>query len=387
MHLIKAIKEFCLRHLKKNENILGLIHLGSNNSKRSALVSYIIFPLMKDFDQSKYGHTNAQELLAMIDVLLQLGFDVDIIDWKNTTFLPKKNYDIFIDIHQNMERLLPHLNKGCKNILYATGSDIHFQNLAELKRIDDLYSRKKIKLRPRRIGESTNIGNLCDSIIVLGNSVTQDSYSHFKKPIYAVPVTFNTTGIMTEKNFDLAKNEFLWYGGGGAVHKGLDILIEIFSTLPNLKLHIFGNVAAEDDFFDLYKGFFRDYKNIVYHGWVRPHSRLFYEISESTAFVILPSCSEGQSSSVINAMSVGMIPIITPQVGIDSSGFGIEIQSVNIPNLTKQITEASKLSSIKLKSMSRKTYEYTINNHNMNIYKEKIRDSLIEIMKTSSHAI
>ena len=56
----------------------------------------------------------------------------------------------------------------------------------------------------------------------------------FHDKITLLPVTYSKTII---KNFSIIKgNDFLWFYGYGAVHKGLDILLDVFSKNQNYNL-------------------------------------------------------------------------------------------------------------------------------------------------------
>ena len=47
------------------------------------------------------------------------------------------------------------------------------------------------------------------------------------------------------KNFNEARKHFLWFGGGGAILKGLDLVVETFASLPHLQLSIIGPASYE----------------------------------------------------------------------------------------------------------------------------------------------
>ena len=50
------------------------------------------------------------------------------------------------------------------------------------------------------------------------------------------------------KNFESSRKHFLWFGGGGAILKGLDLVVETFASLPHLQLSIIGPSAYEKEF-------------------------------------------------------------------------------------------------------------------------------------------
>ncbi len=98
---------------------------------RNALLSYVIYPFLKEIESY---HSNNQECFAMAEVLKELEFNVDVIHWDNTTFIPMKKYDIVIDNHNNLERLSPFLSAGTRKIFHATNAHWLYQNLIEYDR-------------------------------------------------------------------------------------------------------------------------------------------------------------------------------------------------------------------------------------------------------------
>ena len=57
--------------------------------------------------------------------------------------------------------------------------------------------------------------------------------------------------------------------------------------------------------------------NIIHHGFLNLKSISARKIIESCHFLISPSCSEGQSTSVLAGMTCGLIPILTEECGIN----------------------------------------------------------------------
>ncbi len=40
----------------------------------------------------------------------------------------------------------------------------------------------------------------------------------------------------------------MWFGSGGMIHKGLDLVLEVFARMQEYHLHICGPVHHEEDF-------------------------------------------------------------------------------------------------------------------------------------------
>lgn len=51
-----------------------------------------------------------------------------------------------------------------------------------------------------------------------------------------------------EKDFDTCHQNFLWFGCGSLVHKGLDWVLEAFSQMPDCHLTICGSISQEKKF-------------------------------------------------------------------------------------------------------------------------------------------
>ena len=140
-HRINQIFTKKLISLKPNGEIRGYV-----------LLSYLISPfLLKEGQSISNSHTNQWECFQIAQTFLDLGYEVDVIDYTNEEFIPKKDYSFFIDIHSNMERISPYLNSDCIKIVHLTGADWLFQNYSEYKRLFDLQQRKGVSLIPRRI--------------------------------------------------------------------------------------------------------------------------------------------------------------------------------------------------------------------------------------------
>jgi len=116
-------------------------------SRGSVLLSYLTNPFRFHVSHSYlHSHTNQWECAHIAQAWLDRGYSVDIIDWNNNHFIPKKDYAVFLDIHSNMERLAPLMKEDCRKILHITGAHWLFQNTAEYSRLLSLQKRKNITL-------------------------------------------------------------------------------------------------------------------------------------------------------------------------------------------------------------------------------------------------
>lgn len=361
-----------------SQDVVSIYPLKSNGE--TVLLSYITHPFrVNDDDPSYYSHTNTWECKQIANTWVKYGYNVDIIDWDNPFFIPKKEYSVFIDIHSNMERLAPLLGKSCKKILHITGAHWRFQNDAELKRLADLKTRRGIQLKPhRQVAPSLGI-EYADCATILGNEFTQGTFAYANKPLYPIPLSTTVQYPFIEKNFDKIQKNFLWLGGSGMVHKGLDLVLDTFSKLPEYNLTICGPVNQEPDFEkDYFKELYQK-SNIRTVGFIDVRSVQFREIVKDTSFLIYPSCSEGGGGSVITCMHAGLIPIISYESSVEVEDFGILLEKSSIDEITNSVKMISQTSAEKLHQMSKKAWRYAQTHHTREVF-EASYDSFVRKM-------
>jgi len=333
-------------------------------SDKNVLLSYITHPFRVAQQSLDFNsHTNVWECQQIAKTWVKHGYNVDIIDWYNKSFLPKKEYSIFIDIHSNMERLAPILGENCKKILHITGAHWQFQNRAEMERLSDLNSRREIKLKPRRqVPPSLGI-EYADCATILGNEFTQGTFAYSGKPLYPIPLSTTVQFPYYEKNFDEIKKNFLWFGSSGMVHKGLDIVLEAFSELPDYHLTVCGPVNRETDFSKAYfKELYRS-RNIRTLGFIDVRSEQFLDVIMNTNALIYPSCSEGGGGSVITCLHAGLIPIVSYESSVDVDDFGIILQKSSVNEVIELIKTLSQKPNKELRRMSKSAWLYAQTHH------------------------
>lgn len=316
----------------------GVVHLRPSIGVRgNVLLSYTVLP----FITKKHvldSHTNRWECREIARLFLKRGYAVDVIDWENNSFIPKKKYDFFLDIHSNLERLDPFLNKDCIKILHLTGSEAEFQNKSETERLLNLEKRRGVRLSPRRQVVKTNSIAYADFISMLGNKITESTYGLQDKKIHYISLsTTHAYPSPENKNLTSARNNFIWFGGVGAVHKGLDLVLEAFTKMPEFNLTVIGKTSNEKDFAEEYKKELYDTININYVGFINPGSSEFKNIINNSIGIVYPSSSEGQSGAVITAMHAGLIPIISENSGVNVEDFGILLKKNTVEEIREMV--------------------------------------------------
>lgn len=342
-----------------------VVHLSPKNTSRGAvLLSYTTLPFIDLREKILDAHTNRWECRDIAQIFLDFGYSVDIIDFENTSFKPKKQYRYFIDVGTNMERLAPTLGSACTKIYHATGTYWSFQNKAEEERLLNLEKRRGMHLTPRRILPSSRAAEIADVITLIGNDFTESTYRHIQKQIVRIPIsTTHTFPSPISKNFEVARNNFIWFGGAGAVHKGLDLVLEAFANMPEYNLTVYGKLESEKDFIDAFNKELFHTKNIQMKGWIDPGSTEFKEVANTSLSIIYPSCSEGTAGSVVLAMHAGLIPIVSKESGVNVEDFGIQLKENTVGTIEETVRSLSAEPESILNKRSLKAWEYANSRH------------------------
>jgi glycosyltransferase involved in cell wall biosynthesis len=251
--------------------------------------------------------------------------------------------------------------------------------------VEDVYERtgKWLPESGRIVDKAWSVQTtVVDAIITLGNEVTADSYrKYYSGPIFTIPASYykimDFRDVLRRKDFACSKQHFLWFGGAGLIHKGLDLLLEVFKNNPDLHLHVCARIDNEPEFKACFYDELYKRKNIHAYGFVDLRSDIFAHLMKTCAFVIFPSCSEGQATSVINVMGNGaLIPVVTKESGISINDFGIEIKSCDVDNSAKAIEEANNLAIDDIRRMSLRCGEYVTQYHSMEMFSKALKDAL-----------
>lgn len=368
MNLKKFIPPAIKKIIISNRFVRGI---NRKNSSRRLLISYTILP----FIRNKNSHTNYQESLAIVDVFSEMGYEVDVIHYNSLRKIKYSNYDIIFGFGEPFEKSFYDKSFSGVRLFYATGAHSYHQNITESKRVISFNRKFQADLIPKRIVSSswTLSTMFSNELIVIGNEWTAQTYRKYTDtqvtPINATAL-INSNYNELSRDLSLARKEFLWFGSLGLVHKGLDICLEFFSKNPELILHICGPV--ENDFFEVFSDILQ-LENIVYHGFVDVSSDVFLQIVDRALFSILPSCSEGQATSLLTTMAVGLIPIATRYTGVDVDLHGYILEEADYESLDK-VVKSLELESIDLLAyQSKQCCRYIKEKHTIDYFKESLR--------------
>jgi len=268
-----------------------------------------------------------------------LGFAVDVMHYLDMRRLPARSYGLLLGMGSASHRLARELPARVLKLFYGTGSAPDFNNRAEKQRLDALGQRRGRMLEARcMVTISDETLAAYDAALCLGNAITAGTYGD------SIPVhvcnNFGYDGLKKlSRNPGQAREHFLYFASRAHVHKGLDLLLEVFSAIPNLHLHVCGDFRGEPDFTRLYRSELFETPNIHFEGWLEVPGPRFLEMCRCCAYTILPSCAEGQPGSIIACMQTGLIPVLSRHAGIDTDDFGILLPSCRHDDIARTVRE------------------------------------------------
>ncbi|PTP86658.1 hypothetical protein CWO04_10035 [Vibrio splendidus] len=285
------------------------------------------------------SHSNYQESRAIVDIFNDLGYAVDIYNNNKSYKIDFSKYDVFFGEGDLIyDAIIARESKSCYQVVYyGTGSHPAYNNIQSvksLKRYIEKYDEVDIKYS-RMVDEKWGAAaTLSDSAIVIGNEVTQESFSnngqnncHLLKP--SIHSVIDAKSVIRSKDMLKARKNILYFSSYGLVHKGLDLVIEIAKLTPDITYHLCGKLDSELTTDSKLISQIDLLPNIIDHGFVKLDGDNFRNLMNCCAFALLPSCAEGMSTAVLTAMANGgLIPIVTKQVGIDFGKFAIPIDSL-----------------------------------------------------------
>lgn len=364
----------------KNIVIKNVNHTKYN---KNALLVYVTKPFVKK--NLKIKHPNYYEAINIVRVIGEMEYNVDVVFVDADGVKNYKKYDLIIGQGKCFTNSIGNTKAGCIRIYYATGACWLVAFYSELLRWKRFYKEKGYIETQTRFGlpyrPELEMQSMMDvnAIICHGGKWCKSTYNIFNKPIYEVCAT----GISKWKYVDMARDinecryNYIWFGGNGLIHKGLDICIEAFQEINNAELYIC--CQYEKKFFDKYKEELKC-DNIHFIGFVNTESEEFYELMNKCAFILGTSCSEGICTSIITCMQTGLIPITSVENDID---YGIKLDNCEVDTVVNAIREASeKYTDDEMKIMMKGSYAYAENNTGAELYYRKMKYAMEKIINT-----
>lgn len=354
--------------------------------KNKVLLSYITAPFTKGLFKK---HTNRLECYTAAQIFDELGYQVDVIEFKDT--IPSYMLEQYVAVYGFGKSFITAVsNPNIKAIYYGTGACTKYSNPLTVQKVIDFYNTHGAWCpASARLNDSASeiMLNYASMIIPLGNSFVADTYkvSGIKQNIRNVNCFYYDACKIDvkAKDFSKVKRNFLWFGSVGALHKGLDIVIDVFKKRPDINLTIAGANLREEEFYNYYKDVFDGkVSNIKYYDFVDIESDDFKKLMTDHAAVVFPSVSEGGAPAVLNVMANGgLVPIISKSCGLDVEQYGFMFDNIRIEDVEKKIDDFLALSEDDVSALSAKVESETRQLYSYENYKNNLKEIISSIVK------
>jgi glycosyltransferase involved in cell wall biosynthesis len=356
----------------------------STHDKRALLI-YLVKPFLVDpADPQLLTHQNFRQCQQIAALLGELGYIVDAIDIRDKEFVPSRPYDLIVSNRAHLGGMDAFFKATAIKIYLAsvTNHVVHNANLR--RRHDRLSQRRGCEVRMRRAyWEVMPYVIKSDAIIGFGNDHIMGKWREtFRGPVHGFNnYGFKETAYLHEgKDFAVAQNHFLFFTSGSQVQKGLDLLLEIFPKLPHLHLYICSDFQNEPDFCECYRKELYETPNIHAVGWVRVNSPEYDGLVKKCAYVIHPTCSDGQSGSVVQCMYSGLVPLVTKEAGIDTEDFGVTFSGDSLDEIEQVVRNVSELPADWHRTRSIRTRKVAEERYSEKAFLSRWRQILLEVL-------
>lgn len=358
----------------------------SGQSIGNVLISYVPDDVTKAESEVSPSHTHYWECRHMAKSYAAAGFTVDVIDFADNSFVPQKDYDILVSARTNLERLAKHLGENCLKIAHLDTAHFLTHNANATQRLLEIRDRHRVSLRSNRMVEDNWAIEAADLGCVLGNEFTANSYAFAGKAIHRIPLSSVLQfDWQDDKSFAECRDTFIWFGSGGFAHKGLDLVLDAFAELPQLKLVVCGPIDQEPRFVRAFEERMYQTANIETIGWIDVTSRAFDDLRRRVVATIYPSCSEGGGGSVITCMHAGLIPIVTPEASVDVGATGIVLEQASVEAIRDAALSISGEPEQDLENRARQAWQRARDNHTREIFAQRYDEFVATVVMPEFH--
>lgn len=303
-------------------------------------------------------HVAAWQNWNITRAFLDLGFQVDVLPYNDEKTVPPGPYDVVIDVIANLERLSACVGDSGLRILHPTFAHWAQHNTNNYERHLALLHRRGVAPPPKKLLRPSASAEVADHIICRGGDFATATFAHCKGQIHAVPQLHPfALHEFIERDMESARRRFVWLGGAGVVHKGLDITLDAFADLPDCEVYICGPYERDRHFNAIYGRELNDLPNVHAIGWMDTLSDEWRRIVSGSATILMPSAAELGCGSLIAGMMSGMIPMATDEGDIDLNGVGVRVADGSVESLKAAVLSVAERNPAELADLSRAAYE------------------------------
>lgn len=345
-----------------------------------ALLCYISFDAVGKIIRTGITHCNQPEFYLMIRYFIDEGYSLDICSFNFDGEFKKDYYDVILGFGKAFFKARE-CNKNAKDIFLMTENPYYISMKREQERLDYFKERhgfipKYYRYRSGRCFQEDD-EKKCSRILAMGD----ESYLKRDDVILKrlIPTGFFDDGYVPDIcNRD--KKSFLCLASDGFIHKGYDLLLELFQRHPEWTLYFCGGVLKEHA--EELNIMISD--NILDCGFVSIPSQRFRQICDKCASSVLFSCSEGMSTSLLTSMRMGLVPITCSGNGMEICGEGIIFsEGYHLDEIERAMEKITDMDDMAYTNYSEKIFEYANQTFTLNEYAKRFSKYVEELLEFS----
>lgn len=299
-------------------------------------------------------HSNLTECRTIGEVFDSLGYSVDCAS-RGKHGIDYSRYDVVLGINcrSYWDSFTAREGVAPIRIFYSVGAHTFFNFRVTAERCREFFLNHGRWMLPSchyvpGNGMNYYMSQLSDAVILLGDGYLLEQYKLQDGSADNVNLLsafyFPVSEPAAEKDFSRCRNNLLWFGSSGMVHKGLDIAIDFAVQNPSYNLHICGGSRQEKAFWDYYTPIISAHRNIHYHGFVDIESQEFRNVLDECGILVNPSISEGGAVSVLNVLGNGaLLPVCSRGTGLDLSSVGVEVADTSYDSFCNALSAVAAL--------------------------------------------
>lgn len=373
-------KKFLASHmdLKPLERFVPDINLDCIGHQKRVLVAYLDYFRTSRDVAGETVHTNRYELFQIINAFIRMNCVIDVCAYDDEEALEivrSKEYDIIFGMGKVFREAI-NTHPDSFSILYLTESPYELSLQREQERIDYLYERRNIHWDLYRTGRvfDKDDEKRADAVICMSDTAYLRDIG---KPAYRIYPHALHNQKFTNNFAHKKKENFLVLGTAGFVHKGIDILVEVFIKHPDWQLYLCGH-----DLPVILKklGYNTPIANIHDCGYVDVHGEKFLMLAEKCVYILLPSCAEGMPTGILTGMRHGMIPIVTEGIGMDVlEQYCMFFEGYKADTVEQNLIQELEIPMEQLQRKSQEIYEFANKQFTLEQFTDDLQDILGKI--------
>lgn len=300
---------------------------------------------------------------TLYHILREMGHVEYVDGLKPPKKLARKHYDLMVGIQGSITPLSK-LATFDKVVLFAVNMHPRTRNriLQDFNQRYKVCSQKHIDRNTVHFRQLDDIQR-ADAVFLVGNATVARSFLQNGKALSSIR-RFNYASALPLRAADTLSPDsvprILYVSTEMCLRKGFDILSNMLTKFQDTP-YMCGIIGGSGDADYQYKlsNLQKQLGDKIHlHGWVDSSSPEYRNLLQQYDFVLFPSLEEGQAGSVLDAMSQGLIPLITRETGIDFAPLGYFLPALDSEHNEDILKHALSLAKGQILSLQKQTLQY-----------------------------